>query len=325
MGLFGGGPDKVLERGQLVGGTVVAIRVSQTSINDSIIRQDEYVVDLGGRRLGVRQRLDPDDRMRLGMQVAVRLRDDDLFIDWPTTMAQVGVAATHDTYRWKSIKDWGGTGIEDETNGLGKAAKNGMPAWLRIERLEHRSHLGGMIQALSIAATVMPQGGAAYSIGLDKQMVPHYASHLATSGRVVPAFIDAKRPDKVAIDWPGAAMREPGVGVPPSTEAQRPASTWDTPVAAMSSGSLAADGSWVPPPPPPGHVPPPPIEGVSWETYLTVETMLQRNKVKPRDWDAVAQGYGVPPGRWPQISQAWGRAMMVDPALQAAYAAAMRS
>ena len=115
MGLFGGGPDKVIAKGQATTGTIVAIKVETTTENDSTVRQDQYVLSVGGRRLAVRQRLRPDDRVRLGMTVKAWVRDDDVVIDWASTMRSQGVEADNDLTRWKSVKDWGGTGIEDTT------------------------------------------------------------------------------------------------------------------------------------------------------------------------------------------------------------------
>ena len=40
---------------------------------------------------------------------------------------------------------------------------------------------------------------------LKREFVPPYADALAVAGARVPVAIDPKRPDRVTIDWPGAA------------------------------------------------------------------------------------------------------------------------
>lgn len=316
MGLFGGGPDKVIAKGQATTGTIVAIKVETTTENDSSVRQDQYVLSVGGRRLAVRQRLRPDDRVRLGMTVQAWVRDDDVVIDWASTMQTQGVEADNDLTRWKSVKDWGGTGIEDSTVDYAKAAKRGSPAHLRIEAIERKSQLGGIIRTTTMRATVTIGTDEPYEVEMGRQSFPHYATHLVEVGKELPALVDDKRLDRVTIDWPSAAEREPGIGVAPSPDA---AGATDNQVFdLMSAGSDAAAPTASAAP----FEPPPPIDGVSWDAYLEVTTRGFREKLSPKDQDALAQTFGAAPGAWPKISQRWGRAMVRNIDLQRAYAAA---
>lgn len=319
MGLFGGGPEKVLQHGTATTGSIVALRISESSSGESTIRVDEYVVAAGGRRHAVRQVLSPDDRVRLGMPVHVKVRGDDLFIDWSATMAALGISGENQTHRWKSIKDWGDDGITDTVVGYDKAAKRGTAADARLDAVEHVSQLGGMLKTITFLMTVTIAGDEPYAVELKRQVVPHYATHLPTVGTTLPAFVDDKRLDRVTIDWPNAAERDPGVGRPPSPDL---ADANDEPVEAASGGSMI-EGEWVPPAAPTDLVAPPDIEGVSWSTYLTVTAALQREGIKTKQWDEYAQRFGVPAGSWSKASQGWGKAMMRDRDLQIAYAAAM--
>lgn len=332
MGLFGGGPDRVVGRGTQGWGRIVAIRVRESS-DDSSSRIDEYVLALApsGRRVALRQRLDPDDRVRLGMDVATFERDDEVVIDWERTMHAAGVAGSTQTYGWKTVKDWGGIGILDESEGRGKATAKGVAAMARIERFEHRSHLGGLATSLAIGVTVAMPGDEPFAVELPRQTVPFYASHLAVTGLQLRCWVDAKRLDRVTLDWAEAAQRHPGIGLPPSPEASPPApavSALAAPSSAAPSFGAPSFGAAAGPPPtgapPAGAAAPPPIEGVSWQTYLAVTRSIQDAGLKPKHWDAHAQQFGVPAGRWARISQAWAMQMLRSAALQQAYAEAMR-
>lgn len=322
MGLFGGGPERVIGKGTPTWGRIVAIRVSGSS-GESSTRIDEYVLALApsGRRVAVRQRLQPDDRIRLGMDVAAFERDDDVVIDWTRTMQPAGIQTATETYGWKMVKDWGAVGIVDTYDGRDRVAAKGIAGMARIDRLERRSHLGGLATSLSFGVTVALPGDEPFAVELTRQSVPFYATHLAVTGMQLGCFVDAKRLDRVMLDWAEAAQRHPGVGMPPSAEAYPPAPP--PPPPATAAGSVGADGRWVVAAPADLDAPPP-IEGVSWQTYLAVTRSIQDARLKPKEWDAHAQQFGVPAGRWAHISQAWGKQMMRSAALQQSYAAAMQ-
>lgn len=318
MGLFNRGPDKVIERGTRTQGVLAAIRIYERHTDDSTTRFEEYVVAAGGRRIAVRQQLSPPDHVRLGMPVEVFVRDDDAFIDWESTLAPSGVTATNETWRWKSIKDWGGNGITDDTGGYEKAAKNGAPATVRIDGLDHSTFLG-LASGIDVRATVTTGAGQSYEVTVERHGVPGYATHLATIGAELPGFVDAKRPDRVTIDWPRAAEADPGVGRPPAPGLAR-----IEPTEVAVTGTLDDGGRWTPPPPDTEALPQDAIDGVTWETFLAVTVAIQQQGVKPKEWDELAQEHGVPAGSWSSASQAWSFRMARDRNLQLAYAAAMQ-
>jgi hypothetical protein len=319
MGLFGARADKVLTRGDALTGTIVAIEVSSTG-GEHPTRIDEYVVAIGGqgRRLGVRQHLPPTEWVRLGMPVQVRVLKDDMFIDWAATMAAIGQRGTNDTDGWKPRKDHGRSGIVDENSGVEHAAKKGVPAHVRIDALGFRNHLGGIVRALTINASVVIEGDQPYEVALEKHDVPFYATHLATVGRVLSGYVAGRRLDRVTVDWARAAQDEPGVGLGPAEVFASAA-----PAAGSAMGMGGGDVAPSTPAPAPDFEPPPPINGVSWETYLAVTAAIERRGVKPKEWDAIAQEHGVSAGAWAKASQQWGMAMIRNRDLQLSYAAAM--
>ena len=319
MGLFSrGGADKVISGGTRARGTIVSIDVSQTH-DDPPKRVDEYVVQLdatgGNRRLGVRQVLTPEQYVRLGMEVLVWVKDDDLFIDWAGTLTQAGVSGSNVTDRWKAVKDEGANGIADATIGLERAEKKGVPATIRLESVRMDDFMFGLTQTPTFVATVTMAGDEPYEVELKRQEVPHYAAHLAAAGNTLPGFARESRLDKVQIDWPAAAMAHPGVGAAPSADARK---------AAAPSQAMSMGGADAAPAPPPQSDTPPPIDGVTWDQFAAIEWGFVRDKVKPKDWDTYAQQHGVAPGVWAGAAKQWNLKMRKDPALQQKFGAAPR-
>jgi hypothetical protein len=320
MGLFSrGGADKIISGGTRARGTIVAIAVSQTH-DDPPKRVDEYVVHLdaagGNRRFGVRQVLKPDEHVRLGMEVLVWVKDDDLFIDWAGTLAAAGLNGSNVTDRWKSVKDEGLTGITDGTIGLDKAGKKGVPVTIKLEAVRMDDFMFGLALTPTFVVTVTMQGDEPYEVEMKRQEVPFYAAHLAAAGNTLPGFARESRLDKVQIDWPAAAMANPGVGVAPSADAHKAS---PEPSAAMSMGGAAS----APAPAPQGDAPPP-IDGVTWEQFVAIEWGFVRDKVKPKDWDMYAQQHGVAPGAWTGAAKQWNLKMRRDANLQRMFGAASR-
>lgn len=322
MGLFSRGPQKVIDDGTRVRGRIVAIEVSERNDNDSTRRVDEYVVELdaseGGRRLAVRQELVPDTYVRLGMQVSAWVRSDDLFIDWTSTMAEQGIAASNYLDRWKGERDATRTGITDSKIGVAEAAKKGEPGSMTIDVIRWDSKLGGLFTTLTIGGTVRLGTDEPYHVEIGRQSIPHYASHLPVVGRTVPVIVSQKRLDKVTIDWASAVMAEPGVGMPPATTT---APSDSAPTTLMSS---ASDVPWTPPPPPAGFTPPAPIEGVSWDLYCTIEKAIIASGGYGRKTAALIESHGVSQKAYTTASTAFGKLLMRDQALQVAFTSAMR-
>lgn len=325
MGIFGGGPESVMKKGVWTNGRIVGISVKEQG-SEPPVRVDEYAIELqDGRVLGARQRLEPDDVVRLGMPVAVWVHRDDLMIDWATSTSPLGVAGTNTTYAWKSV-DPPAWGITDSRLGLEKAASKWTAATIDIRGSRTESVMFGLAQKLLLDLVITPPGEQPFGCDHRLDGVPHYASHLPTVGRRLTGYFDPGRPDRVRIDWPAAAMADPGLGV--------------APVKLDRGGGpdIAAAFGWSQPPPPPQPPtpgrptgvaavvdPPPPINGVSFDQWLSIERELRARKLvgKPKQWDSVAAEFGVAPGIYATTSGQWAMAMIRRPDLAAAYAAAI--
>jgi hypothetical protein len=320
MGLFSrGGADKVISAGTRARGTIVAIAVSQTH-DDPPKRVDEYSLQLdstgGNRRLVVRQVLKPDDCVRLGMEVLVWVKDDEVFIDWDGTMSAAGRTGSNVTDRWKAVKDGGFIGISDETIGLERAEKKGIAVSIKVESVRMDSTMFGISQAPTFVTLITIEGDEPYELEMKRQEVPFYATHLAAAGKTLPGFARESHLDRVKIDWPAAAMADPGVGVAPSESASKAEAT---PTQAMSTDPIGAMSA-----PAPQGDEPPPIDGVTWQQFVAIEWGFVRDKVKPKDWDAYAQSHGVAPGAWAGAAKQWNLKVRKDPNLQRMFGAASR-
>jgi len=362
MGIFGRSNARdVMTKGDRTAGRIVAIDIGQTK-DDPPKRVDTYVVQLGpergSARVAVRQYLSPDAYVRLGMDVALWAKGDDVVIDWAQTLATVGVGGDVLVDSWKMAKDPGFTGVLDTTLGLEREQRKGVPAAVTIRSAEQRSAAFGLANQVVLDCVVEMAGQPPYAVELTKVEIPHYATHLLQSGVVLPGLVRQGRPDKVAIDWPSAVTANPGTGVPPSALFLQVGRAG---VNAMSVGGWAgadddddddsdfhaavagAGGMGMPPPPPgtppppppgmtiggwtvgaPGNTDPEPINGVSFELYLAVESAIMKQGIKPKDWDGFAQTFGVPPGTWPKTAQQWGKQVARNPGLAQRYAAAMQ-
>ena len=269
----------------------------------------------------MRQRLAPDDVVRLGMPVTAWVRRDDLVIDWAASTASLGVTGTTETYGWKSV-DAPARGIVDATLRLDKAAAKWTPATIDIRGARTESVACGLAQQLVLDLAITPPGEAPF--GRDHKLggVPHYASHLPTVGRRLTGFFDPGRPDRVRIDWPAGAVADPGVGVPP-VRLDRGGPDVAAAFGLSSSPAPPAAGSGAGAPA--VIDPPDPINGVSFDQWLAIERALRvRNLAgKPKQWDAVAAEFGVAPGAYATAAGKWAMAMVRRPDLAAAYASAI--
>ncbi len=323
MGLFSRGPEKVINDGQRVRGRIVAIEVSERNDNDSTRRVDEYVVETGvtdgSRRLSLRQDLVPDVHVRYGMEVLAWVRGNDMYIDWKATMAEQGIEGSNATDAWKGERDATRTGVTDSKVGVADALKKGELGSMVINQLRWDSKFGGLINTLSIAGTVTIGTDEPYDVEIGRQTIPHYATHLPGVGRVVPVVVSVKRLDKVTIDWPTAAMAEPGIGVGPSTaiEAAR-----EAPRTLMSTGGGGA--AWTSPTPAANFIPPAPVEGVSWAQYLAIEKAILDSGGYGRTTGALVEMYGVSFATYTKASTAYGKLLRRDTALQVSFTAAMQ-
>jgi hypothetical protein len=226
------------------------------------------------------------------MEVPVRLGDGRVIVDAPA-MGSAGDGA----WGYKALDEPPAAGVRDDHSDLTKDRRKGVPATLTVLGAQRTVVLGMQAQNVDLHVRVEPEGGAPYETVVKRALVPFYATHLCEPGSVVPGVVRDGRPDKVRVDWPAAAVADPGVGRPPAAvfagraggQARRRWATADD----WTPEGLAADDL--------GEA-----GGVPFAAWVAVEAGLVRDRVHPADHDAYAQRLGVPAGQW-QASRAPGR------------------
>jgi hypothetical protein len=311
--LFGPDPKKVLARGEYLRGRVVGIKIGWTS-DDSPSRLDHYAVEAGGRVFGIRQDLQPEDEVRLGMDVGLRVEKDAAVIEWGRGFNE---------YRWKRLKEPPAPGIEDDSDGLGKARSKWVAATATIVRIERRSMMMGLAQATDAVAVIHVEGQEDYELTISRVVPLFYASHLFAPGRALPAWVDPKRLDKVKLDWARAAMADPGVGEPPATprgeghepEIQPPTLAPDGFAAKLlARAGVSVDGD-------PLTVEDP----VGWDAFVAVQRAIAADgwTEDPARQEALAVAAGLPPGAWADARERWMGRIASDLGIGQAYRTAM--
>jgi len=309
--LFGPDPQKVLARGAQVQGRIVGIRVGFTH-DDEPIRMDHYAVEAGGQVYGIRQRLDPEEEVRLGQTVALRVDKDAAVIEW----GDVG------TTRWKRLKEPPAPGIEDDSEGLGKARQKWVEGTATIVRTERRAIMMGLTKVSDAVVVVHVDGHEDYELTIKNVVPSFYATHLFAAGRTLPAWIDPKRPDKVKLDWARAAMADPGVGQPPAVARKDEVPEVEPPPIAadgfaaklLARAGVAVDGD-------PHAVEDP----VAWEAFVAVQRAIAADgwTEDPARQEQLAVGAGLPPGAWASARERWMGRIGSDLGIAQAYRVAM--
>ena len=284
--LFGPNADKLLASGTLAPGTITGIDV-RFSHDDPPVRVDEYAVQSGGTTYGIRQTLEPEGDVRLGMPVSLRIDGKAAIIEW-------GDVYTH---RWKSLSAAPADGISDDTAGLGAARKKWTPATVSIESIDSRSVMFGMASVFDATVNVAIAGQEPYQTTIPKVYPSHYATHLFTAGSVLPGWVNPSRLDKVLIDWAAAAVATPGVGVASALPARG-----DTDVS-VAIGDAAAEAVSKVAAKLPGA--PSVDDEVSWETFIAAFKATNNGSVRGAEGDALAASVGVPAGEWDAVQARW--------------------
>jgi hypothetical protein len=163
---------------------------------------------------------------------------------------------------------------------------------------------------------VRVEGLEPFVLDLRKHQPPFYAAHLFSMGAVLPAWRKGGTGSMV-IDWPAAAMANPGVG-----EAA-------TGLQATSDSGLNLDmNKLLQPKSVPVAAAPAPRElgkdgEVTFETFLEIMQGIAREQVPPEKIDAYAEQFGVPEGTWNTVQLYWLRKLSRNIKLSIAYARAM--
>jgi hypothetical protein len=338
--LFGPDPRKILDRGAPASGRIVGIRVRWTH-DDDAVRLDEFAVETQGRTLGVRQLLAPEYEVRLGMAVNARVDKNAAVIEWGEVS----------TGRWKALKDPPAPGIEDDSDGLGKARGRWIAATATIERLTERKMLMGIATVVDAVVVVHAGPDGDYELTIERLQPAFYAAHLFAAGVTLPVWIDPKRPDRVKVDWAQAAVAEPGVGRPPAwtSDPQAPGRAIGNDL--TGGGAAAGAGGIAAPAAPPTSAPPAPamdpdgfaarmlakagiaVDGdpravedeVGWDAFVAVQRAVAAEGwvVGEERQEQLARRQGIAAGAWPDARRRWMERIGRDLAIGSAYRQAM--
>lgn len=208
--LFGPSADKIRESGAVVPGIAIGLEVKSTHDED-VDRHYEWAIEAGGNVYGIRQELVPLTNIRLGMPVTLRVDGSNAVIVW----GDEGII------RWKMLKTPPAAGIIDDhdlagTKGaLSRARKDGSAATVTITGFVERSVAMGLGAVVDATVRVDSADRGSYDASVENVgSVPGYATHLPVVGAVLPAWETRGifGGERVIVDWPAAAMAEPGVG-----------------------------------------------------------------------------------------------------------------
>lgn len=309
--------ERLLAEGSRTTARLTGIRVRPGS--DDGPDQHEFRLEFAGPGAamtvaGCRQQLGTlAPGFRLGMEVPVRFGDDGAaIIDTPAL-------GGGDAWGFKALGEPPAPGIEDPGLGLDKEARKADPVTVEVRSACRSSFFGAAVAGADLRVRVTPAGAAPYEADVRREFIPFYAAHLVAEGTVLPGLARRGKPDRVRIDWPAAAVADPGVGRPAApipdpapapapapmataAGAQAPSTSWDAmDLAAVEHGDIG---------------------GVSFGLWVTVEAALVRHRVPPAGHDAFAEEHGVPAGGWEAARQGWQSAMVRDPRIGAAFGSA---
>ena len=316
--LFGPSAETILGRGTPAQGRVIGIAV-RYSHDDPPVRLDEYAVESNGEIYGIRQSLTPDDDVRLGMTVGLRIDGKAAVIEW----------GDGGTARWKLLGTPPAPGIDDNTQGLGAARKKWRPATVTVVAVTPRSVMLGMGSVLDLVVTVAIPGEEAYETTIPNASFAHYAMHLVTPGTAIPGWVNPSRLDKILVDWAAGAAATPGVGL-----ASALPSKYEQGVSLMNVDAVttaAAKGD-LPDVKVPGFLsklgvtsttPDAVEDDVPWDTFIAAFKATGSGTIQGAEADALATAAGVPAGEWDAVQARWMKRISRDMKLGIAFGQAL--
>ena len=162
----------------------------------------------GEFRAGVRQQLSPHPEYgTLGTEVLVIHLDGQVAVDWPETLRRMGVATPGDpaVLAGKTLKEPLPPGIDDGRLDT-KRLERGHRTTAELLQFVPHEPMGMPTQNWHLDLD-LAEGG---HVHVKRAFVPPYAQYLLVTGAVLPVAVDAKKPDKVYVDWPQAAEAAAG-------------------------------------------------------------------------------------------------------------------
>lgn len=200
--------ERLAEEGELVPATIYAIKVvSKSDTADEWYYGLDLATSAGPLRAAVRQSLIPEPwRAPLGGRVLARHLDGRVAIDWAATLAEQGVETDVGLLAGKTLKHPLEPGVQD-SGVSAKRLRDGLRCEAEVLASESVTVMGMETQSRRIELRVAGESEAAGRIVSTKQHVPAYAVALSQVGSRLPIAVDRNKPDRVTIDWPGAAER----------------------------------------------------------------------------------------------------------------------
>jgi hypothetical protein len=286
---------RIAQEGQRATGRLVGMKVRRDA---EMAETWQWAIEVRSgtaiRRAGCVQAEPPAARsiLRLGMDVDLRLDGDDIVLDWDPA----GPGG------WRPSKP-----VADGIDDVRSRKVEGERRDVKLLGWRERRFGGMLTEEVDLRLAL----GTGEEDRWHKAWVPAWAGHLLAPGVVLP--VGVRDGDRVVVDWLAAIERHgTGVGVEPATP-EPPGE--DVAVAAEAKARVFAgglvgagtdDGADAP-------------HGVCFDQWVAVSAGLTRDRVKPADADAYAQGHGVPPGAWSAGEAAWKGRMIADWQIGARY------
>lgn len=196
---FGGGgrrQRRLAEKGERLSGVIDGIAVKGGG-DEKHFLSVRVQGPAGEFRKTVRQQVhERGEFSRLGAQVPVLHRKGQILVDFP------GGAVAAGRTRRKPLEP----GIRDDRLD-NKRLRTGTRVTAQLLDLEDVEIMGMATQNKHLLLAL--PGGS--TVRVKRAFVPVYASHLAVPGAHLPVALDAKKPEKVSVDWPAAAEADAGM------------------------------------------------------------------------------------------------------------------
>jgi hypothetical protein len=211
---FGGGGrtdrklKRILERGETLEGIVDAFKITVNG-DESHWCGVRVQGPTGEFRKSVRQQLTPfTERAPLGTPVLVRHLNGDIVVDWPNTLRRMGIEPPGDPtpVAGRTTKEPLPPGIHDERLDL-KRLRTGHHTTATLLGFEQSQALG--MPTMNWHLDLRLADGR--DLHVKRHFVPPYAQHLLVEGATLALAVDAKKPDKVQVDWAGMAEAAAGI------------------------------------------------------------------------------------------------------------------
>ena len=163
----------------------------------------------GEFRAAVEQVLQPHPELaRLGTAVTVLHLDGAIAIDWPEALRRMGAAEPGDggeILSAKTLKKSLPPGIDDNRLDTKRLA-SGVRTTGELVSAERFELMGLATENWNLGLRLAD----GRDVQVKRSFVPPYARHLVVVGATLPVAVDAKKPEKVSVDWAGAAEAAAG-------------------------------------------------------------------------------------------------------------------